>query len=124
MEFKGTKGEWKLDGLTAQHGRYAACELDINFSEERESGITIWCRDEKPTIEELANAQLIADAGTTISKCDLLPSELLEQRNELLQALKLMKLCSNYDEAKKLHGNSDKHWTSKIDEVINKVLGV
>lgn len=32
-------------------------------------------------------AKLIADAGTTTNKCGLLPSELLKQRNELLEAL-------------------------------------
>ena len=42
------------------------------------------------------NAKLIADAFTTISKCDLLPSELLEQRNELLEALKdLVRYCED-----------------------------
>lgn len=118
MEFKGTKGEWKVVGID-----YPTIE---STSEECRTNPTIASvvSSFRSREEALANAQLIADAGTTISKCDLLPSELLEQRNELLQALKLMKLCSNYDEAKKLHGNSDKHWTSKIDEVINKVLGV
>ncbi len=38
-------------------------------------------------LEKEANAQLIADAGTTANKCGLLPSELLEQRNELLETL-------------------------------------
>ena len=32
-----------------------------------------------------ANAQLIADAFNTSNKCDMLPSELLEQRDKLLQ---------------------------------------
>ena len=34
-----------------------------------------------------ANASLICDAGNTYQKCGLLPSELLEQRDELLQTL-------------------------------------
>ena len=34
-----------------------------------------------------ANAELIADAGTTANKCQLLPSELLVQRDELLKSL-------------------------------------
>lgn len=37
--------------------------------------------------KQLANAELIADAGTTANKCGLLPSELLVQRDELLEAL-------------------------------------
>jgi len=38
------------------------------------------------TEEAEANAELIADAGTTANKCGLLPSELLAQRDELLEA--------------------------------------
>ncbi len=34
-----------------------------------------------------ANAKLIADAGTVANKTNLLPSQLLEQRNQLLNAL-------------------------------------
>ena len=37
--------------------------------------------------EANANAELIADAGTTANKCGLLPSELLSQRDELLKSL-------------------------------------
>ena len=33
------------------------------------------------------DAELICDAGNTTQKCGLLPSELLEQRNELFNAL-------------------------------------
>ena len=33
------------------------------------------------------NSALIADAGTTANKCQLLPSELLVQRDELLKSL-------------------------------------
>ena len=33
------------------------------------------------------NAKLICDAGNTYQKCGLLPSELLKQRDELLQTL-------------------------------------
>jgi hypothetical protein len=40
--------------------------------------------------EEESNANLIADAGTTANKCGLLPSELLAQRDELLECLKTL----------------------------------
>lgn len=43
---------------------------------------------EKQTEMNEANTELIANAGTTANKCNLLPSELLEQRDELLEALK------------------------------------
>jgi len=36
--------------------------------------------------EVRANVKLIVDAGNTANKCELLPSELLEQRDELLEA--------------------------------------
>ena len=36
---------------------------------------------------EDADAELIADAGNTAQKCGLLPSELLQQRDELREAL-------------------------------------
>lgn len=38
--------------------------------------------------ERRGHAKLITDAGNTYQKCGLLPSELLEQRDELLQTLK------------------------------------
>jgi len=39
---------------------------------------------------EDADAELICDAGNTAQKCGLLPSELLQQRDELREALKLL----------------------------------
>ena len=47
--------------------------------------------------ELIANEQLIIDAGNTAQKCDLLPSELLEQRDELLGALKEIKKDFEYN---------------------------
>lgn len=38
--------------------------------------------------ECVANAELICDAGNTFQKCHLLPSQLLQQRDELMEALK------------------------------------
>jgi hypothetical protein len=45
-----------------------------------------------------ANSDLITDAGTTYNDTPILPSELLKQRNELLEALKVLRssvLCGN-----------------------------
>mgnify|MGYP000883424698 CR=1 FL=1 len=44
--------------------------------------------DEDKTNEAEANMKLCCDAGNTAQKCGLLPSELLKQRDELLEALK------------------------------------
>lgn len=42
------------------------------------------------------NAILIADAGNTTNSCGLLPSELLKQRDEMLEALKrIRKIADN-----------------------------
>lgn len=38
--------------------------------------------------ETVGNAQLIADVFNTANKCDMLPSELLEQRDEVISLLK------------------------------------
>jgi hypothetical protein len=38
------------------------------------------------------NARLIADAGNTYQQCGLLPSELLKQRDELLDVLREIRL--------------------------------
>jgi len=42
-----------------------------------------------------ANAKLIADAGTTINKCNLLPSELLSQMNEMLEIMERVQRINN-----------------------------
>lgn len=44
--------------------------------------------DEDKTNEAEANMQLCCDAGNTAQKCGLLPSELLQQRDELKELLK------------------------------------
>ena len=43
--------------------------------------------DKDETNEAEANMQLCCDAGNTAQKCGLLPSELLQQRDELREAL-------------------------------------
>lgn len=89
MEFQGTKGEWKVVGVDYP-------TIECYFNTENSDAINT-----NPTVatigsafrsreETQANAKLIADAGTTASKCGLLPSTLLEQRDELLDALMSM----------------------------------
>lgn len=74
-DLKITKREWKVKQNGIQHNYVKAGDIKIQqigymFASEGD-----------------ANALLIADAGTTANKCGLLPSELLAQRNELLEAL-------------------------------------
>lgn len=83
---KITQGEWTTDGLTIEvfnRGIIAKCPTVKN------GGVG----------ELFDNAQLIADAGTTANKCGLLPSELLEQRDELLNKLKdlTIRIEKNWD---------------------------
>tara|TARA_R110000772_G_scaffold122621_1_gene228865 strand:- start:1474 stop:1818 length:345 start_codon:yes stop_codon:yes gene_type:complete len=83
--WKGTTGEWILKGFTVWKGgerirqisgTEGACMTSMRLNHER----------------KIADAELIADAGNTIQKCDLLPSELLERCNEAVHLIKGMKL--------------------------------
>ena len=75
--FKGTKGKFKIikgdQVLSSDNKTVADCENNSLSTEE-----TIY------------NAKLVCDAFNTVTECDLLPSELLKQRNELLKNLKYM----------------------------------
>ena len=81
-----TKGEWINEGLhfRAKGGNPIGQTFLMSFSHDRR-GRSI--KDK----EGYENANLISDAGTTANKCGLLPSELLKQRNELLEVLELTK---------------------------------
>lgn len=113
MKFKGSKGEWKLnhkcfetDIETDTHRIAEAKHYDSEISSKKE-----------PTKEEgLANAELIVDAGNTINKCDLFPSELLEQRDELLKALKKINKSIKDQKLESKFG----HTLSYVNEAINK----
>lgn len=76
-----TKGEW-------QHFKFAKGNVEANgrsvancmgYSNNTDAG--------KHIEENYANAELVIDAGNTAQKCGLLPSELLQQRDELREAL-------------------------------------
>ncbi len=124
IKFKGTKGEWfanKISGIIigvnavvdkSNFGVYSqnVCEFILPETDKEYF-------NEKNEIE--ANAQLIADAGNTINKCDLMPSELLIQRDELLKELQKVRLDI------KLHNSfmEDSPIVRGIDYVISKALG-
>jgi hypothetical protein len=56
--------------------------------------------------EAKANAELIADAFNTYNECQILPSELLKQRNELLEALvKINEMCADCSNAENVKLN-------------------
>lgn len=75
-ELRITKGEWKYRD-----------HFSDGIIETEETIIGHLMKWGSPEDELQANALLIADAGNTAQKCGLLPSELLQQRDELREAL-------------------------------------
>jgi len=85
--FKGTKGEWKVGEID---------KTKVWSEENGKRGVVSWGTNEahnshfhldKDHQTHVYNAELIANSGTTINKCGFFPSELLEQRDDLLEAL-------------------------------------
>jgi len=96
MKKQHTPGEWKITPF-----------------ENR--GYLILCNNEPlahvkhihEDVEDKANAKLIAEAGTVTNECGLTPRQLLEQRNELLEALKeISKGEGRYDMDKLIHASN------------------
>ena len=83
-----TKGEWKIR-LFPEGDDFFVEAPNLN-KPELGYGIEIMQDDfgthnGYPREQRLADAVLIADAGNTSQKCGLLPSELLRQRDELIE---------------------------------------
>ena len=87
-EFKGTKGKCRI-GIAGSVVSEGSESLTISGAIGEEAvkyyGGNLICESVSHP-----NAELIADAFNTISECDLLPSKLLKQRNEMLEALQEM----------------------------------
>ena len=66
--------------------------------------------------EAEANAKLIADAGTTYNTTPILPSELLKQRNELLEALEM---CAQDFCNGNIQNNPSSETRIKVFDVLN-----
>lgn len=79
-----TKGEWTI----SPDNNWECCIL---MGDQENHYINLENRDIDGWDEMHANATLIADAGNTAQKCGLLPSELLQQRDELKEALEEQK---------------------------------
>jgi|GEM_PF-6371004 len=81
-----TKGEWEFKPIKESNGW-----TDVRLKGKDHSIATCYMGRSNKDLEELnANAILIADAGTTANKCGLLPSEVLKQRDDVLDKLKDM----------------------------------
>ena len=77
------EGQWVVADAIVKLGG----EKQLAVRLERKRIICLLSEKEKQTEEDVAIGALIADAGNTFQVCELLPSELLAQRNELLEAL-------------------------------------
>lgn len=101
-ELKITKGNWKIDTTPKWpfttwiegDNEQAVVKMDMYHYSTADNSIEDVIKRDPINNIVLANAKLIADAGTTYNKCSLLPSELLDRNNELLEALKNLK--TNY----------------------------
>ena len=77
-----TKGEWNVGNEYYRHKVMVNnASIHIYHTAVTFDGVMITYDNAK------ANAELIADAGNTAQKCGLLPSELLQPRDELKEAL-------------------------------------
>ncbi len=65
--------------------------------------------------EDRANAELIAEAGTVTNECGLSPRQLKEQRDEVLEALKL--LFQIYQSETVLNKENHEH----VQEIIQRI---
>ncbi len=115
-----TKGKWRAnvnDGLDNMHVEVKRAD----GSWKHIAHVYTETHNQPRYDEAQANAELIAEAGTVTNECGLSPRQLLEQRNELLETLRMVTLCSNFNESKSLYGGTKNHWTTIIELAIKKV---
>ena len=89
--FKGTKGEWTLQSEKAKKGCYPSFELMIDFSKNLRACVSLFCSEETPTEEELANTKLIASAPQLLEALlsiendnGLIPEAIWDLRNKAI----------------------------------------
>jgi len=103
-DLKITKGEWRFAQVTMN--QYVHCD-----------GLII-CNIIKRFEQETETVgELIADAGNTAQKCGLLPSELMKQRDELLEALKELVHLHGCEQEGLLSGQpTPKQWYKAVEK--------
>lgn len=91
---KHTKGEWWYEHQTLKN-KYGTEYFRINSELSDDNGIDEFIHVYGITKEETeANAKLIVEAGNVANESGLTPRQLLEQRNEMLEALEwFVKRC-------------------------------
>lgn len=95
-----TKGDWKYEVKFGKNRPRITVQIPIRQGYSKEIILGTISEDDCTVsscccTEEHSNAKLIADAGTTANKCGLLPSELLDQREEMLEFLKTIESSEN-----------------------------
>jgi len=106
--FKGTKGEVKK---VSHYNKEFLQETFLICTREKDAFAEVYTGSKKPDNSKLfkqaeADADLIVDAFNIANTHDLLPSQLLEQRNKLLEfAMEMVKRYPNspwiYEQAQK-----------------------
>ena len=111
-----TKGEWEsifrnnhAGGVKSDKGFICFMTMPLHYSNQN-------ARYDEELEECRHDAELIADAGNTAQKCGLLPSELLKQKDELLEALKVAH--QHY----MIHGGSRPDPLSHVAHDMNKII--
>lgn len=88
---KITEGEWKLIKIVKRSNDKETMydsAFEIRTEKTKVCDVEAYKFWNLTLRESEANAKLIADAGTTAQKSGKLPSELLKERDELLEVLK------------------------------------
>lgn len=127
-DLKITKGEWwPCCKDTRPHFIFVGEEDKVvcaMSSNEKDSDNYEPLMAEVSMVERIANAALIADAGNAAQICGLLPSELLKQRDKLLEALKELVHLHGCEQEGLLSGQpTPEQWLKAVEKaemVINK----
>lgn len=110
MEFKRTKGKWYVgktggtvvsDVIVQDQNEKAKLEQSGHYDTNHYGGLLI-CE----SIDKIADAQLIADAGNVRQQINFDLPELLEQRNKMLEMLNI--LVGNIDRSPMPYSKAEK----------------
>ena len=111
QDLKITKGKWQFAQVTMNQYVHSDGKVICNVIKRFEQ-------------ETKAVGELITDAGNTAQLCGLLPSELLKQRDKLLEALKELVLLHGCEQEGLLSGQpTPEQWykaVKKAEMVITK----
>ncbi len=95
---KHTKGPWK-------------CSSVMNFSDTLVSYIS----NKNKNVAQLRGCETGEEDEAEAN------AKLISKAPEMHEALKMVALCSNYEESKKMLGNSPKHWTRKLESLLKEL---